>query len=130
MQIGNSISSNQIDTLANFYGFSSNTKKTSILEQYGIRLDPLTLNKYKTTPAITYLISQFVDKQTQRAVKSIEFGPKTSKVPGANIFIYEGDMIIDSQTIPTSQPSTIIIKNGNLILSGSLSTTNLYIVPD
>ena len=129
MQVGNNISSNQTDALSNFYGFSSNSKQ-NILQQYGIRLTPLTLNKFKPNANAEYLVSQFVKKQEQRAVKSIEFGPKTSKVPWSNIFIYDGDITLDEQTLASDEISTIIVKNGNLTFSGSLKKNNLYIVPD
>jgi hypothetical protein len=130
MQIGQTISSNQNDALSNFYGFSSNNKKNNILQQYEISINSLTLNKFKPDSSINYLLDQFVKKNEQLATRAIEFGPKTNKVPSSNIFIYEGDMTIDNQTLPTTQSSTIIIKNGNLLISGSIPSTNIYIVPD
>ncbi|HMY80778.1 MAG TPA: SdrD B-like domain-containing protein [Candidatus Absconditabacterales bacterium] len=130
IQIGNSLASNQNDSLNNFYGFSSNTKKMNILEQYGIKLTPLTLTKFKPSSSLNYLINQFATKQTLLAQKAIEFGPQTSKIPGSNIFIYEGNTILDNQILPMNTSSTIIVRHGNLTLSGSLKPTNMYIVPE
>gem|GEM_PF-5323824 len=120
MQAGNLLSSNQTDALSNFYGFSSNTKKQNILTQYGIRLTPLTLSKYRPTPTISYLIDTFVTKYDKLSTKTIQYGPATKKVPGENILIYEGNTTLDQTTLAISKSSTIIVRNGNLQLSGSI----------
>lgn len=130
MQVGNILSSNQTDKLSNFYGFNDGNKKQSILSQYWINLTPLTLNKFAPNATISYIINEFVNKQSKLAIRSIEYWPRTSRVPGSNVFIYEGNMTLDINTLPTNTTSTIIIKNWNLVLSGSIKNSNLYIVPD
>lgn len=89
MQVGNILSSNQTDKLSNFFGFDNGSKKQNILSQYGIKLNALTLNKFTTNANISYIINQFANKQSKIAVRSIEYGPKTSRVPGTDVFVFE-----------------------------------------
>ena len=72
----------------------------------------LTLDSFKPTQNLGYLLSDFVAKYDKLAEGGA--GVTAQKVPGKRIYVYDGTVTLDADDV--SDASTIIVKNGNLRL--------------
>ena len=86
----------------------------------------LTLNAFKPTQNVSYLVSDFVSKYDKLAKGGA--GVTARKVPGKDIYIYDGAVTLQETSVRDN--STVIVKNGNLKLEGTIAKNVLYLVPD
>lgn len=118
------ISTLQNNAVQGYYGFSSNTPRFDLYLK-GVQ-QSLTLNAFKPTQNVSYLVSDFVSKYDKLAKGGA--GVTARKVPGKDIYIYDGAVTLQETSVRDN--STVIVKNGNLKLEGTIAKNVLYLVPD
>jgi hypothetical protein len=76
--------------------------------------------------AVENAITDFVDKYSALAVGNDD----RQKVPGRDIYVYDGDGTFDADEVNTDRPYTIIIDNPNaqLEIDENLTNSAMYVI--
>ena len=125
MQIWNLLSSNQSDSLFNFYWFASNEWTQNILSKYNVNINKVSVNEFWLSSNLTYLMSTFVDKYSKLAQSYLSMWPNATKVPGKNIFVINGDYDYEASKLPGK--STVIVR-WNMKINWDVTADHMFVV--
>lgn len=106
-----------------YYGFWSNTPRFDLYLK-GVQ-QSLSMNTFDITKNLSYLTTDFVSKYDKLGENA---GVGIEKVPGKNIFLYANSVTLKDADI--KDLSTVIVKNGDLRLEGTIAKNVLYVVPN
>jgi len=74
-------------------------------------------------------MDDFARKYTLLGVENINLGANTLKVPGKEIYIFDGNYTYNESNFTSGKPKTIVVANGNLNIVGDVNQNTLFVVP-